>query len=76
MVAFSSMGPLVGAAAVLAALSGVNSNILTGGFWRMRCYAPLTLARIDPLVNPGTISDHSHTIHGGLSKCGTLFTSS
>jgi len=67
MVAFSSMGPLVGATVILAALSGVNSNILTGGFWRMRCHSPLTLARIDPLVNPGTISDHAHTIHGGLN---------
>lgn len=33
-------------------------------FWRMPCRDRVGLARIDPLVNFGTVSEHSHTIHG------------
>ena len=33
-------------------------------FWRMPCHARTGLARIDPLVNPGVVSEHSHVIHG------------
>ncbi|PQE17450.1 WSC domain-containing protein [Rutstroemia sp. NJR-2017a WRK4] len=34
------------------------------GFWRMPCRERVGLARIDPLVNFGAVSEHSHTIHG------------
>ncbi|KAG9230027.1 hypothetical protein BJ875DRAFT_169743 [Amylocarpus encephaloides] len=34
-------------------------------FWRMPCQARSGLARIDPLVSPGTIGEHAHAIHGG-----------
>ncbi|KFY57996.1 hypothetical protein V496_06292 [Pseudogymnoascus sp. VKM F-4515 (FW-2607)] len=34
-------------------------------FWRLPCRAPLLYERTDPIVNPGTISAHSHTIMGG-----------
>ncbi|KFZ08439.1 hypothetical protein V502_09355 [Pseudogymnoascus sp. VKM F-4520 (FW-2644)] len=34
-------------------------------FWRLPCRAPLVYERTDPIVNPGTISAHSHTIMGG-----------
>lgn len=37
-------------------------------FWRMLCHGRTGLARIDPLVDPGQISDHSHVVHGGGSK--------
>ena len=33
-------------------------------FWRMPCKGRTGLARIDPLVNFGTIGDHVHAIHG------------
>jgi hypothetical protein len=33
-------------------------------FWRMPCLAQSGVARIDPLVSPGTASEHVHTIHG------------
>jgi len=33
-------------------------------FWRMPCRSRSGLARIDPLVSNGTISDHAHAIHG------------
>ncbi|KAF8848098.1 hypothetical protein BDZ45DRAFT_698671 [Acephala macrosclerotiorum] len=38
-------------------------------FWRMPCRARSGLARIDPLVSNGTISEHAHALHGsdGLS---------
>lgn len=34
-------------------------------FWRMPCRSQTGIGRIDPLVDPGSISDHVHTIHGG-----------
>lgn len=37
-------------------------------FWRLPCPRQIGLARVDPLVAAGAISDHAHTIHGGNSK--------
>ncbi|KAK4964909.1 hypothetical protein LTR66_012202 [Elasticomyces elasticus] len=34
-------------------------------FWRMPCRSRIGLARLDPLMDPGKLSDHVHTIHGG-----------
>jgi hypothetical protein len=42
--------------------------ILSGSanaFWRMPCTDRTALARLDPIVDKGTASSHSHTIHGG-----------
>ncbi|PMD37148.1 hypothetical protein L207DRAFT_71340 [Hyaloscypha variabilis F] len=36
----------------------------TNAFWRMPCRERSGLARIDPLVSPGSISQHAHAIHG------------
>lgn len=33
-------------------------------FWRMECRGTTAQARIDPLVNPGTVADHAHQIFG------------
>jgi hypothetical protein len=33
-------------------------------FWRMPCRSRSGLARLDPLVSPGTVSQHAHAIHG------------
>jgi hypothetical protein len=46
-----------------AVLSGTAS-----AFWRMPCTDRTALARLDPIVDEGTASSHSHTIHGGSSK--------
>jgi hypothetical protein len=35
------------------------------GFWRMPCGNFDGIYRIDPIVNPGSPSDHAHSIHGG-----------
>lgn len=34
-------------------------------FWRLPCRGRLGVARIDPLMNFGTIADHAHSIQGG-----------
>jgi Domain of unknown function (DUF1996) len=34
-------------------------------FFRMPCSNPLVVERADPVVNPGAISGHVHTIMGG-----------
>ncbi|PHH85187.1 hypothetical protein CDD83_781 [Cordyceps sp. RAO-2017] len=33
-------------------------------FWRMECPGRIGLARLDPIVNPGDVSNHVHSIHG------------
>lgn len=33
-------------------------------FWRLPCAVPVLDARVDPIVNPGRPSGHSHTIMG------------
>lgn len=34
-------------------------------FWRLPCAAPLVTERADPIMNPGTLANHLHTIMGG-----------
>ncbi|KAG5760064.1 hypothetical protein H9Q72_011817 [Fusarium xylarioides] len=34
-------------------------------FFRLPCSRPVTLQRVDPIVNPGTLSAHAHTVMGG-----------
>ncbi|KAF2774222.1 WSC-domain-containing protein, partial [Teratosphaeria nubilosa] len=34
-------------------------------FWRMPCPGRLALERIDPIVAPGAVSNHVHTVSGG-----------
>ncbi|KAJ5908601.1 hypothetical protein N7495_001283 [Penicillium taxi] len=36
----------------------------TAAFWRLPCRGTAGLARLDPLVSPGQISSHVHSIHG------------
>ncbi|BFZ64028.1 hypothetical protein YB2330_005166 [Saitoella coloradoensis] len=33
-------------------------------FWRLPCGAPVVVERMDPIVNPGIVSSHVHTIMG------------
>ncbi|KZV98378.1 WSC-domain-containing protein, partial [Exidia glandulosa HHB12029] len=37
-------------------------------FFRMPCKQPVVVERADPIVNPGAVSGHLHTIMGGVSK--------
>jgi hypothetical protein len=53
------------------ALMAVFLLLLTtkvNGFWRMPCRSRSGLARVDPLVTNGTISQHAHAIHGSNGK--------
>ncbi|TGO16122.1 hypothetical protein BTUL_0032g00860 [Botrytis tulipae] len=45
-----------------AILAGLASS--ADAFWRMPCRARSGLARVDPIINPGTPSPHAHVIHG------------
>jgi hypothetical protein len=56
----SSISFLLAGLATMAALVD-NAD----AFWRMECRGRTGLARLDPLISPGTISDHAHTVHGG-----------
>ncbi|ORY92817.1 hypothetical protein BCR35DRAFT_349137 [Leucosporidium creatinivorum] len=53
------LGRSLSAIALLASLSSVEA------FWRMPCNKPLIVERADPIVNPGKISGHVHTVSGG-----------
>lgn len=50
---FKSFVPLA-----LGLASGANA------FWRMECPGRLDVARLDPIVDPGKLSTHAHSIHG------------
>jgi hypothetical protein len=41
-------------------------------FWRMECRARSGVARIDPLVANGTVSEHVHVIHGSSGRSTTV----
>lgn len=40
----------------------------TNAFWRLPCRGQLGVARLDPLMDPGEVASHVHTIHGAGSK--------
>jgi len=50
------------------AVSLLSASGSVDAFWRMPCRSRTGLARLDPLMDPGVVSDHAHTIHGGGSK--------
>ena len=37
-------------------------------FWRLLCDGSVGLARMDPLMEPGRVGDHVHSIKGGSGK--------
>lgn len=51
------------------ALSALALAGNAAAFWRMPCRSSTGIARIDPLVAPGDVADHSHIVFGGGSKC-------
>lgn len=53
---------IVGATILAIHINGANA------FWRLLCDGSVGLARIDPLTNIGTVSDHVHSIKGGSGK--------
>lgn len=47
--------------ALLASVNGADA------FWRMICNKPITTARLDPIISPGSVSMHTHSITGPSS---------
>lgn len=52
-------------------LAGLASSV--DAFWRMPCRARSGLARIDPLISPGTVSTHAHAIHGSSGMSVSIY---
>lgn len=50
-------------ASALALLSTLAAPV--DAYWRMGCPGTLLEGRIDPVVNPGAVSGHTHVILGG-----------
>ena len=52
---------------VSAAALGFVAALATpaSAFWRMPCPGRLVLERIDPIISPGVVSSHVHTVSGG-----------
>lgn len=55
--------------------SAIFCAVGVDAFWRMECPHRVGLGRIDPLTNPGTISQHAHAIYGSNGKLILLFPS-
>jgi len=48
----------------------LSAGLIAGAnaFWRMECPGRVGLARMDPIVNPGSVSNHVHAIHGSSGE--------
>ncbi|RSL89067.1 hypothetical protein CEP51_001422 [Fusarium floridanum] len=51
---------------MLKSIVAVTAGLIGGAhaFWRMECPGRVGLARLDPIIDPGKISMHAHSIHG------------
>ncbi|KAK7415669.1 hypothetical protein QQX98_005701 [Neonectria punicea] len=59
---------------MLKSIVAVSAGLIGGAhaFWRMECPGRVGVARIDPIVDPGTISKHAHSIHGSSAFAETV----
>ncbi|KAK5137794.1 hypothetical protein LTR08_007366 [Meristemomyces frigidus] len=48
-----------------AAFIGLTLVSSVAAFWRMPCRSQTGVGRVDPIMDPGQIAGHVHTIHGG-----------
>ncbi|KIO24200.1 hypothetical protein M407DRAFT_26396 [Tulasnella calospora MUT 4182] len=48
--------------AILASLASVE---VANAWFRLPCTIPMVQERVDPIIAPGQISQHLHSIHGG-----------
>ncbi|KAF8467322.1 hypothetical protein BDZ91DRAFT_771969 [Kalaharituber pfeilii] len=60
------------ASAASAALAVVLFSSMTNAFFRLPCSRPVVVDRLDPIVNPGKVSGHLHTIMGGNGFAPTM----
>lgn len=54
--------------AVVAVLTALLVTNPITAYWRMSCYGVAGIGLIDPIVAPGKLASHAHTIKGGSSK--------
>ncbi|KAK4952659.1 hypothetical protein LTR10_009465 [Elasticomyces elasticus] len=59
----SSMAPINAMATAFSLATLLSAPV--SAFWRMPCPGRLVLERIDPLIFPGVVSPHVHTVSGG-----------
>lgn len=59
---------------MLKSIIALSAGLVGGAhaFWRMECPGRVGLARLDPIVNPGSLSKHVHAIHGSSGKFNQL----
>lgn len=50
---------------IYSAIAAILTLPTAHAFWRLPCVSPLVTERADPIVNPGAVSGHAHTIMGG-----------
>ncbi|KAI0148850.1 WSC domain-containing protein [Xylariaceae sp. FL1272] len=46
------------------ALVGFSFALRASAFWRLPCSSPVVVERIDPIIDPGIVSRHTHTVMG------------
>ncbi|KAI5461554.1 hypothetical protein BGZ63DRAFT_404401 [Mariannaea sp. PMI_226] len=61
---------------MLKSLFAVSAGLIGSAhaFWRMECPGRVGVARIDPIINPGEVSKHAHSIHGSSAFGETVST--
>lgn len=55
------------ASALSLAVSALTLAGSADAFWRLPCRGRTGVGRLDPIMDPGKVSDHVHVIHGGNS---------
>jgi hypothetical protein len=55
------------ASALSLAVSALSLAGSADAFWRLPCRGRSGVGRLDPIMDPGHVSDHVHVIHGGSS---------
>lgn len=60
---------------MLKSIAAVSAGLVGSAhaFWRMECPGRVGLARLDPIIDPGTVSKHVHSIHGSSGECYGLY---
>ncbi|KAK8245849.1 hypothetical protein IWZ00DRAFT_331531 [Phyllosticta capitalensis] len=54
------------------ALAALSLSGSASAFWRMPCRGRTALERVDPIVDPGKISGHAHTVQGSGAFKGSV----
>ena len=61
--------PFTSVAGAIISLGLINN---VDAFWRLQCFGRLGTAMMDPIVSPGEMSSHEHTVKGGSGTYSSL----